>query len=330
MQLPHDSVILPLILSRDQKPLAVVFHPAPRFSQHTPRLEFWDVTTGKAAPFPVRLAAGSDERVSLDGRIFATRHLPNVDGQCRWWDLETGRLIDRWYPHRVGGSQPSPDAQTLLANYLDERLGLFALDTGFQRGGNLARLGRDFAEGRIIGEPVVIVRQGQQLRAWNTQALALQATAAANAGVRPFAGDAAILEHSRELFDGGLLSPNGKRAFFNRTGTGREYWRINQVFAERVTAFFNRTATGHEYGRLVDVARRQPIGPALGSQRDRHLMVFSPDEQLLALAPTTTCSPIPPIRSSTSTTPPPGACACPPCGCPALSSAWHSLPTAEP
>ena len=291
LRIPNERSILPLILSRDQKPLAVVFHPAPRFSQDTPRLEFWDVTTGKSVPFPVRLAAGSDERVSRDGRIFATRHFPNVDGQCRWWDLDTGRLIDRWYPRQVGGSQPSPDAQTLLANYLDERLGLFALDTEFPAGrqpGPLPVATSSKAESlatRVIGEPVLIYRHGQHLRAWNTQALALQATAAANPGVRPFAGDAVILEHTRELFDGGLLSPNGKLAFFNRTGTGQEYWRINQVFAERVTAFFNRTGTGQEYGRLVDVARRQPIGPALRSQRDRNLMVFSPDEQLLALAP---------------------------------------------
>lgn len=286
LSIPNESVTLPLVLSRDQKPLAVVFHPAPRFSQDTPRLEFWDVTTGKPAPFPVRLTAGSDERVTLDGRIFATRHFQSVDGQCRWWDLDTCRLIDKWYPRQVGGSQPMPDSQTLLANYLNERLGLFALDTGFQRGGNLAHFGRDFANGWVIGDPVFIYRAGGHgLRAWNTHTLALQATAAANPGTRPFAGDAVKPEHARELFGGGLLSPGGKLAFFNRTGTGREYWRISQALGERVTAIFNRTGTDQEYGRLVDVARRQPIGPALRAQRDRNLMVFSPDEQLLALAP---------------------------------------------
>ena len=40
------------------------------------------------------------------------------------------------------------------------------------------------------------------------------------------------------LFNNGLLSPNGK------------------------LAFFNRTKNGQDYGRLVDVARSQPIGPA--------------------------------------------------------------------
>ncbi|HEV3259427.1 MAG TPA: hypothetical protein VG013_21350, partial [Gemmataceae bacterium] len=45
-----------------------------------------------------------------------------------------------------------------------------------------------------------------------------------------------------------------------------------------------RTQTGQDYGRLMDVARRQPIGPAFRSQRDR-MAVFSPDEKLLALAP---------------------------------------------
>ena len=72
LSIPKEKAILPLVLSRDQKPLAVAFHAAPRFSQDSPRLEFWDVTTGKSVPFPVRLAAGSDERVTLDGRIFAT------------------------------------------------------------------------------------------------------------------------------------------------------------------------------------------------------------------------------------------------------------------
>ncbi len=243
--------VLPLSLSRDQKPLAVVFHPAAQFSQDTPRLEFWDVTTGKSAPFPVRLAAGSDEQVTLDGRIFATVEA----GHCRWWDLDTGRLIDRWWPRQGGDYRDRlRDAQTLLVQ-TDDRIRLFALDTGLQRGGNLA-------EG-FIGEPIGLTYHSgpKVLRAWNTQALALQATAAANPSLRLFAGDPDRPEQTRELFNNGLLSPNGK------------------------LAFFNRTKNGQEYGRLVDVARRQPIGPALRSQRDRQLLVFSPDEKLLALAP---------------------------------------------
>jgi len=251
LSFPKEARLLPLILSRDRKPLAVVFHPAPQFSQNTPRLEFWDVTTGKSVPFPVRLAAGSDERVTLDGRIFATVEA----GHCRWWDLDTGRLIDRWWPRQGGDYRDRlPDAQTLLVQ-TDDRIRLFALDTGLQRGGNLA-------EG-FIGEPIGLTYHSgpKFFRAWNTQALALQATAAANPSLRLFAGDADRPEQTRELFNNGLLSPNGK------------------------LAFFNRTKNGQEYGRLVDVARRQPIGPALRSQRDRHLMVFSPDEKLLALAP---------------------------------------------
>jgi hypothetical protein len=257
LSIPEEGTMLPLILSRDQKPLAVVFHPAPPFGQGTPRLEFWDVTTGKSLPFPVRLETGSDERVSLDGRIFTTVEA----GQCRWWDLDTGRLIDRWCPRQGGNRQPLLDAQTLPARSADERIRLFALDTGFQRGGNLAR--GEVAPQALIGEPIVLIYQGgpNVLRAWNTQALALQATAAANPSVRLFAGDAPSLEGTRERFNNGLLSPHGKLAFFNRTGNGQEY------------------------GRLVDVARREPIGPAFRSQRDRVLMVFSPDEKLLALAP---------------------------------------------
>ncbi len=263
LSIPEEGTILRLILSRDQKPLAVVFHPAPRFSPDTPRLEFWDVTTGKSVPFPVRLAAGSDERVSLDGRIFAT--VGAGGRQCRWWDLDTGRLINRWDPRQGAECQPSPDAQTLFANCQDGCLGLFALDTGFQRGGNLARIGPYlYAGGTFVGEPIVLTMG----RAWNTQALALQATAAANPGVRLFAGDGKTLEQTRERFDGGLLSSKGK------------------------LAFFNRTKNGQEYGRLVDVARRQFIGPAFRSQRDR-IAVFSPDEKLLALAPTTTCPVLP-------------------------------------
>ncbi len=131
-------------------------------------------------------------------------------------------------------------------------------------------------------------------RAWNTQALAPQATAAANPSVRLFAGDADRPEQTRELFNNGLLSPNGK------------------------LAFFNRTKNGQEYGRLVDVARRQPIGPALRSQRDRQLMVFSPDEKLLALAPYNYMAgaPDPVVHVYDTAT---GRLPCPPCGCPPLS-----------
>ena len=232
----------------------------PQFSQDTPRLEFWDVTTGKSAPFPVRLAAGSDERVSLDGRIFATA-TSDVDGQCRWWDLDTGRLIDRWYPRQMGGSQPSPDAQTLLANCLGRATRTVRPGHGFPAGRQPGPRRSRLPGGPFIGEPMLIYRDGQPSapgtrRRWRCKQRR-----------RPIPASARLpamrrdLEQTRELFDGGLLSPNGK------------------------LAFFNRTETGQEYGRLVDVARRQPIGPALGSQRDRNLMVFSPDEQLLALAP---------------------------------------------
>ena len=85
------------------------------------------------------------------------------------------------------------------------------------RGGNLPGRSGDFT-----GEPIVLAREGV-IRAWNTQALALQATAAANPGVRLFAGDALTLEQTRELFNNGLISPNGKLAFFNRTQKGQKY-----------------------------------------------------------------------------------------------------------
>jgi WD40 repeat protein len=115
----------------------------------------------------------------------------------------------------------------------------------------------------VLGEPIVLnyVPGPRSLHAWNTHALTLQASAAANPGARLFAGEAAGLGQARRLFNHAILSHRGKRAFLNSTDAGAEY------------------------GRLVDVESGQPIGPALRPQRDRHRAVFSPDEQLLVTAP---------------------------------------------
>lgn len=72
-----------------------------------------------------------------------------------------------------------------------------------------------------------------------------QATAAANPGARLFASEAGGLGRPRQDFTKALVSPDGRRAFLNMIHVGEDY------------------------GRLVDVARGEPVGPALRPQVNR-------------------------------------------------------------
>jgi RNA polymerase sigma factor (sigma-70 family) len=104
----------------------------------------------------------------------------------------------------------------------------------------------------LAGLPIHARRVGPCERGWrwckrrNTHALALQATAAAKPGVRPFAGDGATLEQTRELFGGGVLSPHGKLALFNRADSDiiTNFWGTNIAARSRDAVFAFRSSTG--------------------------------------------------------------------------------------
>jgi WD40 repeat protein/tetratricopeptide (TPR) repeat protein len=267
---PADSdASLQPVLTLEGKPLAVVYHRVPRGTQGMPRLEFWDLTTGKRETFPIRLSTGSDERVGWNGRRFLTQEF--TDNQSRrmhliWWDLDTGQRIDSWQPRRTGDAWLMLDSQTLTVEG-GERIRLFDLDTGLQRGGDLSgpkQWTHWMAEPvTVVGQPIVLVNIEREhlLRAWNTHTLARQATVAADPRTRLVAGALGSLGRASFSFDQAAVLPGGKFAFMSRTDRD------------------------HDYGRLVEIASGQPIGPVLRPQRDRRLIAFSPDGGLLATAP---------------------------------------------
>ena len=137
-----------------------------------------DVETGLPAALPLQLVRGDDPHVDWEGRSILSIHgdesaVPQLgDGSVRWWDTTALRLLDLWQPRRKSWfSSLLPAGQTLAAYGRDNRVRLFDLDTGLQRGGDLHAPGIpkiDETPGGVYpGEPVLLTNhQDGLLRAW--------------------------------------------------------------------------------------------------------------------------------------------------------------------
>ena len=134
-----------------RNPWPSCFHPAPQFSQDIPGWSSGTSPPASRAPFPVRLAAGSDEQVSLDGRIFAT-----VAGRSIVALVGPGHgPADRPGSCRVKGATPLPVARCQTLFTLTRRPHrLFALDTGLHARQPGAPRSRFYWGAHSVDEPI--------------------------------------------------------------------------------------------------------------------------------------------------------------------------------
>ncbi|HYH69172.1 MAG TPA: serine/threonine-protein kinase [Urbifossiella sp.] len=229
------------------------------------RAEFYDVTTGARLDVAARLHDRSDPRVHAGGRVVLTVFGDEVqcpdgaDGSVAWWEVGTGRLLERWRPGREARvSCLTSDGQTLVAYGTDARARLFDLDTGLQRGGDVPLhdgAASEAAGGAFPGNPALLTLDpGGVLRGWETRHLERQVTAAARPRTRPPAPG-----RTAAPFTDAAFSPSGRVVLLSAGHRG-------------------------EYGRLVETATGRPIGPPL-RQPHRRLIAFTPDERVLVTAP---------------------------------------------
>jgi len=229
------------------------------------RAEFHDIVSGARLDPAARLDDRSDPRVHAGGRVVLTVFgdetlCPDgADGSVAWWEVGTGRLLERWRPGREARlSCLSADGQTLAAYGTDARVRLFDLDTGLQRGGDVPLhdgAASEDAGGVFPGNPALLtLDHGGVLRGWETRHLERQATAAARPRARPPAAG-----RTAAPFTDAAFSPSGRVVLLSAGHRG-------------------------EYGRLVETATGRPIGPPL-RQPHRRLIAFTPDERVLVTAP---------------------------------------------
>ena len=228
------------------------------------RAEAHDLETGRPAALPLRLAGGVSPRIDWAGRSILSIHgdesaaTPDGDGSVRWWDAATLRLLELWQPRRKAWfSYLTPDGQTLIACSHDDRVRLYELDTGLQRGGDLHLPGLPVLDelpgAAYPSEPVLLSSRGDGLlRAWDTDLLWPQATEAASPRATP--ADKPLLR-----FHTAAVAPDGKQVLLAANGP-------------------------LDYGRLVDVATGEPVGPPV-RQAYLHYTAFSANGRLAAAAP---------------------------------------------
>jgi WD40 repeat protein/tetratricopeptide (TPR) repeat protein len=249
-------------------PVAVVFRQqvAAPSGRGPPQAEFWELTTGKRLPALSASPGKTDPRISWDGQTILSvssnelwGFLPGADGTVRWWDTATGRMSgEPWRPRRLAQhSTLSAEGQLLVACGHDDRVRLFDLARGQQRGGDILTTG---FPGQEIAPRVGVSPDGSRIatasldgvvRLWQTRHLLPQTTNAANPRVP-------TSNLSRPAFDTGTLSGDG------RTG-------------------LVRVATDLGVGGLV----ARLAGPLAAPLRQKHLYhcAFSSDGALIATAP---------------------------------------------
>lgn len=253
---------------RDGKNVLVVFRRGT-----PPRAEFIDLQTGKALPSLHSPRGGQDPRINWDGRLILSINGDDsviggqerqCDGSVSWWDTATGNLAGEvWRPGRGAlYSALSRNSQVLASWCRDQRIRLYDLDVGQQRGGDIPTQVFEGTESwrRLAvtpdGAQVLTVTADGTLRLWQTRHVQLQQTIAATP--RTLRPDA------RPLFRDVVFSPDGTKGL-------------------ALSDLGSLNPPGQGFGRLVDVAANQPRGRPL-----RHsyvgLAAFSADGSLIATA----------------------------------------------
>jgi serine/threonine protein kinase/WD40 repeat protein len=307
----HGAPSFHLLLDQTGKPIVMkVRHDEASTRGADWRAEFWDVSTGKPASLPVRFSARGDALVDWHGRSVLTIYGDEfgepggVDGSVCWWDA-AGRSVDQWRSAREAlSSLLAGDGQTLIATGRDGRIRLFDLDTGLQRGGDLAlpdNLKLFEMRGIPPGYPVLLSHNGDGLiRAWGLSRLEHQATMASRTRSRLQRREDSSLRFTSAAFSPDaahvLLSNNGKEGYARlvNTSTGDIVGAPNHRDYQQHCAF-------SPYGRLVatapfnyhvenpvDVhiygtATFKPLFPPLPITNYVFALAFSPDSTTLAV-----------------------------------------------
>jgi WD40 repeat protein len=284
----------------------------------TCELEFWDLGTGqRLRGFTPRPGSGGPW-ASWDGRtlvsVSAYKSFPHTrpagyDGSVRWWDPKTGRPRGRaWQPRRPAWvSQLSEDGSTLAGWCLDERLRLYDLATGLQRGGDV-RATMHRSDARIFwylnfaltsdGGTVLTSDSERTVCLWDTRHLRAQASLAANprrASSRAAGRDSSpraafspdgrtVLICSSPELSWGRLTDVGGSIPLGRPLSHRHLF--HPVFSPDgksvVTLTHNHTFGGDPVARVWDAATGEPRTPPLLNPKYLHTAAFGPDGRTLA------------------------------------------------
>jgi serine/threonine protein kinase/WD40 repeat protein/tetratricopeptide (TPR) repeat protein len=262
-----------LLRTRDGEPVLVVYRRSSAGSEDTsPQATFWDLATGKPLTELLWPRMSSDPRLCWDGRaVLAVQArrlsvqggdlqrgvvfpLGHRDVAVRSLEADTGRPRgEPWQPRRLGSdAHLTGDGRTLFVGCVDNRLRLYDLALGLQRGGDVPGHGAldEWFTVYPDGATVALADARGLLRVWQTRECLLQNTAAANPRPLPAAG-----RLSRPEFNAVAHHPATARAVLLHSS---------------------------EYGRLTRWTSEQPLGQAL--RRDLAYATFSPDGQSLATA----------------------------------------------
>jgi WD40 repeat protein/tetratricopeptide (TPR) repeat protein len=312
---------LGVVTTRQGQPALVVYHASASGGDDAPpRASYWDLSTGNPVPeldYP-RMAA--DPRVRWDGRSllwvqantvavpagaaqqsFAMGH-DTRDASARWLDAATGKARgETWQPRRLGtAAHLTSDGRTLFVGSVDNRVRLYDLGLGLQRGGDLPEqhvFSDRFAAYPDGGSAAVISCSGL-VRLWQTGECLLQNTAGSNP--RP---PAAARRLPRPDFSAVAYHPATAQAVVLR-GPGFGYlthWTTDQPTGQPLKGDLAH-ATFSPDGRLLatashpddveprtlvriwDARTGRPRVPALPCPRFIRRLAFSPDSRTLAVA----------------------------------------------
>jgi WD40 repeat protein/tetratricopeptide (TPR) repeat protein len=165
------------------------------------RLECWDLRAGRRLEHLPPLTAAAGPRVHAEGKTLLSIQgdgsmsggVQKNTGGIQWWDLATSRPRGgAWQPRRDAvRTEVTRDGRTLVALGDDQRVRLYDLASGLQRGGDVP-LGRIRSADSLGGQAVASADGGETatvagdgvLRVWRTAEALRQHTAAANP-IRP-------------------------------------------------------------------------------------------------------------------------------------------------
>jgi eukaryotic-like serine/threonine-protein kinase len=283
----------------------------------TPRAEFWDLGTGRRLPGFTPPRGGEGPWVSWDGRtILSVSSFKGfrysvvgggVDGSVRWWDPGTGRPVGApWQPRRPAWfSELSGDGSVLASWGRDNRVRLYELATGLQRGGDVVLDVADRASPFPVffptpdGATVLATGRTRTACLWETRHLRPQASLAASPRSPParlndpfpaaraaFSPDGrAALVCSRPDSDAGWLTD--VRRGLPRGRPLRHSHLFNPTFSPDgklvVTLSHNHAFGGEPVARVWDASTGEPRTPPLLNPKYLHGAAFSPDGKTLAL-----------------------------------------------